>query len=105
MADRYTKKDAEQCAGYLAKKLNKKFGKCYHQDSDGKWKYDLGCWDVNDNSDYGGAVIEEINNDRGSVTDPFGSTRMKPEQFCKATNFAEKAIDIDRKSRGGENAE
>ena len=88
----------EQCAESLAKKLGKKFGKCWRQEG-GKNKAEIGCWDIDDNSTYGGSVIEEMTNESGGVKDPFGSRRRTPKNFCDATRFAEDAIDISKGKR------
>ena len=95
MADRYTKKDAEQCAGFLAKKLNKPIGKCWKQ-VDGKNVAQVGCWQYSHNSIYGGGMITEIANESGGEKTPFGSKRLKPEHFCDAMRIAEKAVDISK---------
>jgi len=95
MADRYTQKDANQCGKFLADTLKKKFGECY----DGNGKAIPGCWVVDYQSMYGGAVIEQITNPEGGVTHPFGSKRMNAESFCFATHMAEKSVEIDREKR------
>ena len=96
MADRYTKKDAEQCAGFLAKSLNKKMGKCWKKVGN-KNVADVGCWQYDHNPIYGGGMITEISNESGGETTPFGSKRLKPEQFCDAMRIAEKAVEISKK--------
>jgi hypothetical protein len=98
MADRYTKKNAEQCAERLATTLGKKFGKCWIR-VDGKNVAQIGCWQYDHNSIYGGGVIEEIMNEGGGIDQPFGSRRLKPDTFCVAVNMAEKAVHIDREKK------
>lgn len=91
--------NVEQCAGRLAEKLKKKFGNCW-KTKDGKNIAEIGCFDVDNNSVYGGAKIIEITNSMGGETEPLGNKRMKPENFCDATLMSERAIEIDRKNRG-----
>lgn len=93
--DRYTKKHAEQCANRLAVVLKKKMGKCW-KTVDGKNVAEIGCWSYDHNSIYGGGNIEEIINEGGGITHPFGSKRLKPETFCDATSMSERAVEIDR---------
>lgn len=95
MSDRYTKKDAERCAKDLARTLKKPFGNCWAKKK-GRNVAKIGCWDVDYNPIYGGAVIEEIHNEAGGISHPFGSRRMKPSEFCQATNMAVRAVEIDR---------
>lgn len=93
--DRYTKKDSQRCAESLAKTLNKKFGNCW-KSKDGKNTSEVGCWELDHNPIYGGSVIHEIMNESGGVDEPFGSRRLKPDHFCTATKFAEKAVRISK---------
>ena len=95
MTDICTKKDARRCAESLAKALNKKFGKCWKR-IDGKNVAEIGCWEYDHNSIYGGGLIEEIMNEGGGVDLPFGSRRLKPDTFCVATRFAETALKIQK---------
>lgn len=98
MVERYTMKDAESCAKRLAETLGKKFGSCWKKTKDGNVA-EVGCWELDHNSIYGGSNINEIYNEGGGVTLPFGEGRMKPEHFCRAVQFAEKAVEIDREKR------
>jgi len=95
MAERYTEKDAVRCAQDLADVLGKDFGKklsdCYTEKAP-----KVGCWLVNYNPIYGGAVIEEMM-ERGGRDRPFGDTRRSPREFCDAVRFAITAVDLDRK--------
>lgn len=96
--DRHTKKDARDCGKRLAKALGKSFGNCWVKKGD-KNIAKIGCWDVDYNPIYGGAVITEIHNEQGGIGQPFGSRRLKPEAFCGTINFAIKSIEIDREKR------
>ena len=96
--DRYTKKDAENCAGRLAKSLGKKFGNCWSRKGNEN-KAEIGCWTLDNNPTYGGSVIEEIMNESGGVDTPFGSKRLKPEAFCDAMRIAEKAVEIAKEKK------
>jgi hypothetical protein len=98
MTDRYSKKDAEQCASYLAKALKRQFGNCYKRTRSGS-KAKVGCWELDCNSTYGGCVINQIANESGGVTQPFGARRLKPEYFCIATHFAEKALEYKKRRK------
>jgi len=91
---RYTEKDARECAKRLADFLGKQFENCWE---DRKAK--IGCWKLDCNPIYGGCEIEEIINEAGAVTLPFGENRLPPREFCQTINFAIKAIEIDRRSR------
>ena len=86
---RYTYKDAEKCAKYLADEIGiKKFGECWSKSSG----WGVGCWQVDCNPYYGGCVIEEITNDSGGTSSPLGSTRLPPRDFCTATRMAMSAV-------------
>lgn len=98
MARRYTKKDVGGCASRLADDLGKKFGACWTR-KDGKLQAVVGCWSVDYNPTYGGAVIEEIVNTGGGVTHPFGSMRRKAREFCDTTRFAQDAIRLYKKRK------
>lgn len=93
--DRYTKKDAEKCAENLANTLKKKFGKCWRREGN-KNVAQVGCWEYDHNSTYGGGVIHEMVNEGGGVDEPFGSRRLKPDTFCVATRMAERAVKISK---------
>lgn len=99
MADRYSVKDANQCASLLAKALKKKYGNCWVKTRSGHNKSKIGCWDIDCNSTYGGCVIEEMVNESGGTTTPFGPRRLKPEYFCIATHFAESALEYKKRKR------
>ncbi len=99
MARRYTKKDARKCGEAFAKGMGKKFGDCWTKKKGGGLKADVGCWNVDYNSIYGGAVITEISNEAGGITHPFGSMRRKPSEFCDTVHFASRAIEIARKGK------
>lgn len=53
---------------------------------------DVGGWQLDHNSIYGGYVIHEVSNSSGGVSEPFGSTRMKASQFTEAMHFAMRAL-------------
>ena len=93
--DRYTKKDAEKFAGQLAKVLNKKMGQCW-KTVDGKNVAEIGCWEYDHNSVYGGGTIHEIMNEGGGVDEPFGSRRLKPDTFITAVRMAIKSVEISK---------
>jgi len=86
-------KKQDKCAERLAKKLKKRFGDCWKKVK-GKNVARKGCWYTDDNSIYGGSVINEMSNEHGGVRQPFGPQRRKPTNFCETTRFAERAIEI-----------
>ena len=88
----------EKCAESLARKLGKKFGNCWKR-KNGKNVAIKGCWKIDDNTIYGGSVIEEIFNEGGGVDHPFGPQRRKPKNFCETTRFAERTIEIKEQSK------
>jgi len=96
MAERYTEKDAVECAQDLAVVLGKDFGKklsdCYTEKGP-----KVGCWLLSYNPIYGGAVIEDIISEGGARDRPFGDTRRSPREFCDAVRFAITAVDLDRR--------
>jgi len=93
---RYTKKDVIGCARRLAEDLDKPFGNCWKR-VEGKPKATVGCWDVDYNATYGGAVINEIVNEAGGIHQPFGPMRRKAREFCDTTRFAMDAIKLFKK--------
>jgi len=98
MTRRVTKKDVGGCASRLADDLGKKFGGCWVR-KNGKLQSIVGCWEVDYNPTYGGAVIQEMVNVSGGVHQPFGPMRRKPGDFCDATRFAQDAIRLYKKKR------
>lgn len=95
---RITKKDIGGCASRLADDLGKKFGGCWVRKK-GKRQSIVGCWEVDYNPTYGGAVIQEMINTKGGVHQPFGSMRRKPREFCDTTRFAQDTIRLSKKRR------
>jgi hypothetical protein len=55
---------------------------------------DVGGWQLDFNSVYGGFVIEEIVTASGGVSHPFGDSRLKAGPFVDAMRFAERALDL-----------
>lgn len=96
--ERKTQKDAVICAKRIANTLGKKFGNCWKR-VDGKNVADIGCWNLDYNPTYGGAVIEEIMSEGGGVDNPLGMRKLKPSEFCSATQMAERAVMIEREKR------
>lgn len=72
------------CAKRLADSMGKRFGKCWKR-KNGRNVAKVGCWELDYNSIYGGAIITEIHNESGGITHPFGEGRLKPFEFCRAT--------------------
>ncbi len=95
---RTSKKDLGGCASRLAKDLGKKYGKCWVR-KNGKTQAVVGCWEVDYNPTYGGAVIQEIVSKGGGVRQPFGSMRRKPREFCDTTRFAQDALRLKKRRK------
>jgi len=49
---------------------------------------DVGGWRLDYNPVYGGIVIEEIVNEGGGVSHPFGDRRLAPGEFLRTIMFA-----------------
>jgi len=99
MGDRYTKKDAMRCAKSFASVIGKKqVGDCWKV-VNGKNVAKIGCWEVDYNPIYGGAIITEIHNAGGGITHPLGEGRLRPFEFCRSLQIAERAIGIDRSKK------
>ena len=45
------------------------------------------------NGIYGGYVVEEIHNENGAISHPFGYMRRSARDFCDTVNFALRAMD------------
>jgi len=90
MAERYTRKDAERCFKRLVEDIGGRHAKSYS---------DVGGLRLDYNPIYGGVNIEEISNKAGGITQPFGSRRMKPAEFCSAVRMVEDAVRY-RKGKG-----
>lgn len=83
MADRVTKKDAERVVQRLAEVLGLPYGH-YRKTDDGIETVLYGL--VSDYSEYGGCVVEQVVNEGGGVTQPFGSQRRAPREFVDFIN-------------------
>ena len=77
--ERYTKKDAENALERLVTSIGG------HMAKDSK---DVGGYQLDYNTYYGGCVVHQIINEAGGVTLPFGMHRVKPYDFCQAVDFA-----------------
>lgn len=90
---------AEDCMKLLARVLkHKKVGNCYTK-TKGGYKAKIGCWELDCNPVYGGCVINEMMNEGGGVTQPFGERRRKPQEFCEAIWFADKVLEYKHRKR------
>lgn len=84
MAERYTKRDAMAAFSRLLVACGKREATSYS---------DVGGWQLDHNGIYGGYVVEEIHNEHGAISHPFGSMRRSARDFCDAVNFALRAMD------------
>ena len=91
-------KKAESCMKNLARLMKKQAGDCWKRTKKGN-KAKIGCWELDCNSVYGGCVIEEMVNEGGGVSTPFGSMRRKPTSFCETINFAIRALEYKKRRR------
>lgn len=99
MTERITKKDALRCFERLADMMGKKAqGDCWQRDKDGTLKAKVGCWHL-DHSTYGGYVVEEMTNEKGGVTQPFGAIRRSARDFCDAVSMIGYAMDYKKRGR------
>lgn len=103
MSERYTRKDAEAACERLAHAVGRKM---LHELDDTGISNPAreGTWVLDYNPTYGGCAIREIvassppreSDDRPqsytAESEPFGSQRRSPREFCDAVYFAESAI-------------
>lgn len=95
--DRYTRSNAEQAFDRLATAL----GKDHSPNGGGSWRRvdgqnvaQVGWWELDYNSAYGGFVIHEIGNEAGGVSCPMGHTRHTAREFCSRVSFALDALRV-----------
>lgn len=74
----YTKQDAERSFDLLLKILGKEKAESYN---------DVGKYNLDYNSTYGGVLIEEIISSTGAVRHPFGAYRKSIREFCDCVSF------------------
>jgi hypothetical protein len=91
MADRYTKRDAQAAFARLLLACSRREAASYQ---------DVGSWTLDHNGIYGGYLVNEIFNEQGAITCPFGYQRRTAREFCDAVNFATRAIDIRNSMEG-----
>ena len=84
MSDRYTIRDAEKSFVLLCELTGHRVAERYN---------DVGAWALDYNPIYGGVVIHEPVNDGGGVSEPFGSGRVSPREFCAQVLFLARALD------------
>ena len=81
---RTTKKEVENSFKAFIKAINGKVATSYN---------DVGAYDLDHNSTYGGYVIERVHNEHGGVSHPFGDTRRNASEMASTLWFAASAID------------
>ena len=89
MADRYTKRDAQNAFARLMNATGNRPAASHK---------DVGGWVLDYNGIYGGYVVHQMFNDGGAISDPFGSRRRNAREFCDAVNFACRAIELTKHS-------
>lgn len=77
--ERYTKSDAAAAFNRLVEAIGGRVAEKYN---------DVGAYRLDHNGVYGGYVIEQICNDGGGVSRPFGDYRHPSREFCFMVNFA-----------------
>jgi len=92
MAERYTRKDAEDAFQQFAEVL----GKSTEPYTAGKREANIGAWRLDYNATYGGCRIEEITNEGGGTRNPFVSQRLTPREFCMAISAAFAALRLTK---------
>jgi len=85
--ERYTIKDAEKALDRLLVAIGGHRAKDYK---------DVGGYQLDYNTFYGGIRVDRIVNEAGGVTNPFGMHRVKPYDFCQMVDFTIKAIELKR---------
>ena len=83
MSERYTRKDAERAFELLCKVTEHRQARAWN---------DVGGWQLDYNSAYGGYVVHEVVTASGGVSEPLGSMRRTARDFCQSVNFAVRAI-------------
>lgn len=81
---RYTRKDAEAAFERLCKATGHRIASSYD---------DIGAWELDYASEYGGYTVNEIVNDAGGVNRPLGDQRRSAREFCDAVYFAERVLE------------
>ena len=81
---RTTKAQVEGIFKRLAEACGKRIATSYN---------DVGAWRLDYTACYGGYNIEEIDNERGGISQPMGGQRMKAGEFWSACYFALRAIE------------
>mgnify|MGYP001567468373 CR=1 FL=1 len=71
---RYTQKYAEGWFKRLAESLGKDI-------AEGDNFHKIGAWEFSYNALYGGAIVEEVNNESRGITHPLTEYRLKPFEF------------------------
>jgi len=81
--DRFTRKDAEKALQDLCALLGKRVAK--------EWN-DVGAWRLDYNPTYGGFVVEQIDDEHGSISRPLGDTRVSAREFWERVHFTWRAL-------------
>jgi hypothetical protein len=87
MSDRYTRKDAELALDRLLNAIGGRRAKSYN---------DVGAFRLDYAAVYGGYSIEQIDNDGGGISQPFGPRRRTARELVDTVNFALHALRIYR---------
>ena len=90
MADRYSRKDAERAFDRLAYALGKQHTRW--EQVDGRNVVNVGSWHLDCAPIYGGYVVNEICNEGGGITQPFGMLRhpARERRYVRHAGFCTK---------------
>jgi len=94
MSERYTIRDARNAFEHLCKMLDKT------RFDGAKWSKNnpqIGTWRLDNATNYGGVVVEEIVNDGLGVGRPLGELRKSPREFCQAVYFLRNSMTVLQK--------
>lgn len=82
---RYSRKDAESAFHTLCLVLGRRAATSWN---------DVGAWQLDWASEYGGYVVQEIMTDSGAVTCPLGDLRRTAREFCESVYFVRRALEV-----------
>jgi len=79
MAYRPTSKEVSEVFEMFCRAIGKRVAKTWN---------DVGAWKMDHTREYGGYAVQEILDEKGSVTMPIGDERLKPTEFVERMRFA-----------------
>lgn len=85
MAERYSKADAERQFLRLCDLLRQRVATSYD---------DHGAWALDYVAEYGGFVVERIDDETSGVSHPLGDRRHSAREFCQMVHFLARALEV-----------